>query len=168
MPVRLRSMKKQKKRKPKRAFVQYGALPYRESRSGVEILLVTSRGTRRWIIPKGWPQRGRPAHRAAAVEALEEAGVVGRIRSRPIGSYRYEKIVSGARARFKVRVFPLRVTRQLKKWPEQRQRQLRWYSPAGASRRVSEAQLRQIIRAFARQCRAKKKDPRGATRAGAA
>jgi 8-oxo-dGTP pyrophosphatase MutT (NUDIX family) len=59
--------------------IQYGALPYRETKSGVEILLVTSRGTRRWIIPKGWPQSGTPPHRAAAQEAFEEAGVVGKI-----------------------------------------------------------------------------------------
>ena len=57
--------------------IQYAVLPYREIKSEVQILLVTSRGTRRWIIPKGWPQRGTPPHRAAAREAFEEAGVVG-------------------------------------------------------------------------------------------
>jgi 8-oxo-dGTP pyrophosphatase MutT (NUDIX family) len=152
--AQLDAMKK-KKRKARRPFIQYGALPYRESRAGVEILLVTSRGTRKWIIPKGWPQRGRPPHRAAAVEAFEEAGVVGKVRSKPIGHYRYQKKVSGSTARFKVRVFPLRVTRQLKTWPERRQRRLRWHSPALASRRVSETRLKELIRSFARQLKAK-------------
>jgi len=144
-------MKKQKKRKAKRSFLQYGALPFRESRSGVEFLLVTSRGTRKWIIPKGWPQRGKSPHRAAAVEAFEEAGVVGRIKTKTIGSYAYKKKVAGIVARFKVRVFPLRVTRQHKTWPEKDQRRSRWYSPAQASRRVSEADLKRIIRAFAQR-----------------
>jgi 8-oxo-dGTP pyrophosphatase MutT (NUDIX family) len=72
--------------------IQYGALPYREIKSGVQILLVTSRGTRRWIIPKGWPQRGMPAHRAAALEAFEEAGVVGKVSKKTVGSYWYDKI----------------------------------------------------------------------------
>ena len=132
--------------------IQYGALPYRELKSGVQILLVTSRGTRRWIIPKGWPQRGMPAHRAAALEAFEEAGVVGKVSKKTVGSYWYDKIVeSGAIMRCKVRVFPLRVTRQFKRWPEKRQRQTQWHSPVQASRRVRETYLRQIIRGFAKQ-----------------
>jgi len=142
-------MKKRKKGKAKGPFVQYGALPFRESRSGFEVLLVTTRETRRWIIPKGWPQRGLAPHRAAANEALEEAGVVGKIGKTPIGAYWYDKkLESGPAARCKVRVFPLRVTRQLKKWPEKRQRQVRWHSSAQALRRVRETHLRQIIRAF--------------------
>jgi 8-oxo-dGTP pyrophosphatase MutT (NUDIX family) len=136
--------------------IQYGVLPYREIKSEVQILLVTSRGTRRWIIPKGWPQRGTPPHRAAAREAFEEAGVVGKVGKKTIGSYRYEKIFeSGATVRCKVRVFPLRVTRQFKRWPEKRQRQTQWHSPAQASRRVREKYLRQIIRSFAKQRRVK-------------
>jgi 8-oxo-dGTP pyrophosphatase MutT (NUDIX family) len=134
--------------------IQYGALPYREGKSGVEFLLVTSRGTQRWIIPKGWPQRGVPPHRAAAQEAFEEAGVVGKVSKSTIGSYRYDKIFeSGAAVRCNVRVFPLRVTRQFKRWPEKRQRRTQWHSPAQACRRVRETYLRQIIRTFAKQRR---------------
>jgi 8-oxo-dGTP pyrophosphatase MutT (NUDIX family) len=145
-------MKRKKKAKAKRPLIQYGALPYREGRSGLEVLLVTSRETRRWIIPKGWPQSGLPPHRAAANEAFEEAGVVGKIGKKTIGSYWYDKTLeSGAAVRCKVRVFPLRVTRQLKKWPEKRQRRARWNSPVQASRRVRETYLRQIIRSFVRQ-----------------
>jgi 8-oxo-dGTP pyrophosphatase MutT (NUDIX family) len=145
-------MKRQKKRKGKASSIQYGALPYREIKSGVEVLLVTSRETRRWIIPKGWPQSGVPPHRAAAKEAFEEAGVVGKVSKKTVGSYWYDKIIeSGATMRCKVRVFPLRVTRQFKKWPEKRQRRSQWHSPAQASRRVGEIYLRQIIRSFAKQ-----------------
>ena len=132
--------------------IQYGALPYREIKSGVQILLVTSRGTRRWIIPKGRPQSGTPPHRAAAQEAFEEAGVVGKVGKKTIGSYRYDKIFKlGATVRCKLRVFPLRVTRQFKRWPEKRQRRTQWHSPAQASRRVRETYLRQIIRTFVKQ-----------------
>jgi 8-oxo-dGTP pyrophosphatase MutT (NUDIX family) len=59
--------------------IQYAALPYRaRGKSELEVMLVTSRGSRRWIIPKGWPKRGIPAHDTAAKEAFEEAGVIGR------------------------------------------------------------------------------------------
>ena len=145
-------MKSSRKGRGKAHSIQYGALPYREIRSRVEILLVTSRGTRRWIIPKGWPQRGMPPHRAAAQEAFEEAGVAGKISKKTVGSYWYEKAFeAGVAVRCKVRVYPLRVTRQLKTWPEKRQRRTQWHSPSQASRRVREAPLRKIIRTFAKQ-----------------
>src|ERR1700694_452953 len=74
--------------------IQYAALPYRaKGKSELEIMLVTSRGSRRWIIPKGWPKRGIPPHDTAATEAFEEAGVVGKVSKRPIGSYPYDKIL---------------------------------------------------------------------------
>ena len=132
--------------------IQFGALPYREDKSGVQILLVTSRGTRRWIVPKGWPQAGTPPHRAAAREAFEEAGVVGKVSKKTVGSYWYDKIFeSGTAVRCKVRVYPLRVTRQFKRWPEKRQRRTEWHSPGQASRRVREINLSRIIRTFAKQ-----------------
>src|SRR5271156_4832943 len=66
--------------KPAARRLQYAALPYRVSaRARTEIMLITSRETRRWIIPKGWPQKGRAPHRSAAREAFEEAGVVGKV-----------------------------------------------------------------------------------------
>jgi hypothetical protein len=74
----MEKLKKGRGKKRSSRPIQYGALPYREIKSGVQILLVTSRNTRRWIIPKGWPQSGTPPHRAAAREAFEEAGVVGK------------------------------------------------------------------------------------------
>ena len=149
-------MKRSRKGRRKAYSVQYGALPYREIKSRVEILLVTSRGTRRWIIPKGWPQRGIPPHRAAAQEAFEEAGVAGKVSKRTVGSYWYDKSFEpGIAVRCKVRVFPLRVIRQLRTWAEKRQRRTQWYSPSQASRRVHEAHLREIIRNFVKQCKVK-------------
>ena len=140
------------RRKRKSSRVQYAALPYRaKDKSEVEILLVTSRGTRRWIIPKGWPKRGVSPHDTAAKEAFEEAGVIGKVSKQPIGSYRYDKILeAGEKARCRVQVFALRVTRQHKRWPEKHQRQIGWYAPDEALRFVGELHLRRIIRKFAK------------------
>src|SRR5215468_11570993 len=72
--------------------LQYGALPYRTSNGHrAQFMLVTSRETRRWIIPKGWPKRGKSPHRSAAREAFEEAGVIGAVGRRPVGSFSYAK-----------------------------------------------------------------------------
>ena len=132
---------------------QYAALPYRANgKSQLEVLLVTSRTTRRWIIPKGWPESGVPPHRVAAKEALEEAGVLGKVSRRPIGSFPYIKVLKdGATARCRVQVFALRVTRQRKQWPEKRARRAQWYAPADAALSVQEPQLQRIIRKFAKR-----------------
>ena len=139
------------RRKPKSRQVQYAALPYRaKGKSRLEIMLVTSRGTRRWIIPKGWPKRGLPPHDTAAMEAFEEAGVIGKVSKRPIGSYPYEKLLEkGGKASCRVQVFALRVTRQHKRWPEKKERQTGWYAATEALRFVREPHLRRIIRKFA-------------------
>jgi 8-oxo-dGTP pyrophosphatase MutT (NUDIX family) len=142
------------RRKPQASRqVQYAALPYRaKGKSQLEIMLVTSRGTRRWIIPKGWPKRGMPPYDTAAREAFEEAGVIGKVRKRPIGSYPYDKILEkGDKASCRVQVFALRVTRQHKRWPEKRERQVGWYPPAEAARFVRDPHLRRIIRKFAKK-----------------
>ncbi len=133
--------------------IQYAALPYRaKGKSELEIMLVTSRTTRRWIIPKGWPESGIPPHRVAAKEALEEAGVVGKVSRRPIGSYPYDKVLKGgAIASCRVQVFALRVTSQHKHWPEKRARQIEWCTPAEAALFVREPQLRRIIRKFTKR-----------------
>jgi 8-oxo-dGTP pyrophosphatase MutT (NUDIX family) len=103
-------------------LIQFAALPYRaKSKSELEVMLITSRDTGRWIIPKGWPKSGVRPHAAAAEEAYEEAGVAGEISEQPIGSYSYQKIMKDGHAtRCSVRVFALRVTRQHKTWPEKR------------------------------------------------
>src|SRR5258708_16181999 len=106
--------------------VQYAALPYRLSgRSRTEVMLVTSRETQRWIIPKGWPQRGRAPYDSAAREAFEEAGVVGAVGRRSVGSFPYEKrLKGGGVVAFEVQMFPLLVTSPHKQWLEKTQLQV--------------------------------------------
>jgi 8-oxo-dGTP pyrophosphatase MutT (NUDIX family) len=130
---------------------QYAALPYRRrAHSLVEILLVTSRDTGRWVIPKGWPIPGLAAHNSAAREAMEEGGVLGQVGDHAIGIYHYNKrLADGFRVRCAVEVFPLKVEQQLGSWPEQAQRDTRWFSVADAARAVQEPDLSAIIRSLA-------------------
>ena len=102
----------------------------------VRLLLVTTRGQRGWIIPKGWPIRHLTAAATAAREAYEEAGAIGTIvGDRPCGSFIYEKRASSrGRVVCEVSVFLLAVERQLRKWPEKSQRKTRWFTPEAASR----------------------------------
>jgi 8-oxo-dGTP pyrophosphatase MutT (NUDIX family) len=121
---------------------QCAALPFVWEGGEVRVLLVTSRETRRWVLPKGWMEKRLSPHALAAKEAFEEAGVVGEVERRPIGRYDYLK--RGPQDRLthcSVRVFPLRVERLLDKWPERRQRQRRWFSPAEAAMAVDEGGL---------------------------
>jgi 8-oxo-dGTP pyrophosphatase MutT (NUDIX family) len=128
--------------------VQYAALPYRRSAdSRTQIMLVTSRESGRWVIPKGWPKKRKKPHATAASEAREEAGVVGVVGRDSIGSYSYKKrLKSGAVVACEVRVFPLKVKRQQKRWPERGEREIQWFSRAKAAKAVRESALRDIIR----------------------
>ena len=119
--------------------VQYAALPYRVDGSArTEIMLITSRERRRWIIPKGWPHKGRAPHRSAAREAFEEAGVVGKVRRRPVGTFSYRKRhKNGSFTVCEVRVYALRVRRQSRKWPEKNERDFQWLS-GGEGREAGE------------------------------
>jgi 8-oxo-dGTP pyrophosphatase MutT (NUDIX family) len=128
--------------------VQYAALPYRR-RSGLslEVLLVTSRETRRWVIPKGWPVEKLAPHESAALEAMEEAGLLGGISKRPIGCYGYRKRLStGSIVSCQVTVFALEVKKQLPSWPEKNQRRTRWFKADVAAKAVKEPELRAILR----------------------
>ena len=133
--------------------VQYGALPYRVSNSSrAEFMLVTSRETRRWIIPKGWPKKGKSPRQSAAREAFEEAGVRGAVGKRPIGTFSYEKrLKNGGVVECEVRVFPLEVRRQNKEWPEKQERRVKWLSATKAAERVDQPRLSKIIRQLARR-----------------
>jgi 8-oxo-dGTP pyrophosphatase MutT (NUDIX family) len=109
-------------------------------------MLVTSRETQRWIIPKGWPQKGKAPHHSAAREAFEEAGVVGAVGRRSVGSFPYEKrLKNGGVVVCEVHVFPLKVTRQSKQWPEKGQRDVKWLSAKEAAKTVQEPMLSEII-----------------------
>lgn len=128
-------------------------MPYRTEGSpvdgGVRVLLVTSRSSRRWVIPKGNIGAGIAPHTAAAQEAEEEAGVRGAACPTPLGSYRYRKRRgSGASLMVDVDVFPLAVTDELPRWKEQDERERRWFSLAEAADAVEESDLRDLIRSF--------------------
>jgi len=130
---------------------QVAALPYRHA-PDLEILLVTSRETGRWVIPKGKLMKGLTLWEAAAQEALEEAGVVGVIGETPLGTYDYVKFLkSGVGAACRVTVFPLAVREQLPTWLEQHQRESRWFAWAEAVEAVHETGLGAIVEAFARE-----------------
>ena len=133
---------------PKRLRRQYAALPFRRD-GEIEVLLVSSRETRRWVLPKGWPMKGRKPHAAAKREALEEAGVVGRIAKTPVGDYHYVKrLKNGAQQLCSVTVFPMEVDRQRKRWQEMDQRTTRWFPLQEAVEAVDEPELRRVLKAF--------------------
>src|SRR5262245_18332195 len=106
---------------------QYAALPYRRAgKAAIEVELITSRDTGRWIIPQGWLVEGLAERESAAYEARQEGGLIGRMGDRPIGRYRYKKrLPDGSVVACMVEVFPLEVERQLKSWPEQKERRTR-------------------------------------------
>jgi 8-oxo-dGTP pyrophosphatase MutT (NUDIX family) len=135
--------------------IQYGALPYRRQ-GEIEILLVTSRETRRWVIPKGWPMKRRTPQGAAAREALEEAGVKGEISKKSIGVYHYMKRLPGGTAvPCEVQVFPLKVKREDPAWRESGQRIRRWFTLAEAVDAVEEPELKALMEAFSSRVVAK-------------
>lgn len=129
--------------------VQYGALCWRPQGDTVQVLLVTSRDTGRWIIPKGWPIADLAPPHAAAREAWEEAGVEGSVADRPVGLFAYDKIMTPEPAiSCIVSVYPLRVARLRNRFPEARQRQRRWFTVAKAAKKVIEPELRLILHSF--------------------
>jgi 8-oxo-dGTP pyrophosphatase MutT (NUDIX family) len=125
---------------------QVAALPLRRAKNGaIEILLVTSRDTGRWIIPKGWTSKRIRDCKAAAREAREEAGVKGKILREAIGTYRYIKRELGDGALIEVRVFLLKVSKRYKRWPEKRERRRAWFDLKDAAGKVSDPELSILI-----------------------
>lgn len=126
------------------ASIQVGAV-CRDPGNG-QVLLITSRGTGRWVIPKGWPMEGKTLAGAAAQEAWEEAGVRGRIQASELGRYQYDKGQDqGFAVPVDMRVFLLEVDSLSGQFPERRQRKRRWFAPAEAARMVVEPGLKQIL-----------------------
>jgi len=112
-------------------------------------MLITSRGTGRWVIPKGNVPSGTAPHAAAAMEAEEEAGITGPVCPTPLGSYRYRKRRNnGASLMVDVDVFPLAVTDEFDSWKEKSQRERRWFTLTEAAKAVDEEDLRDLIRSF--------------------
>ena len=131
-------------------YQQFGALPFRWSDDGsLKVMLVTTRGRKRWMIPKGWPIPGLEPHESAAREAFEEAGLVGYVDPKAIGSFRYNKRLGpGRQVRCTVEVFPLHVDHQRPHWLEKGERETRWLSAKKAASLVCEPELKKIILGF--------------------
>jgi 8-oxo-dGTP pyrophosphatase MutT (NUDIX family) len=126
---------------------QVAALCWRMN-PALEMLLVTSLKTQRWILPKGWPHDGLSLAESAAMEALEEAGVKGEVAMPPLGHYRYIKDKAGLALPIRVEVFALKVMEQAPAWPEKNARQLLWLPPEQAADRVAETGLKDIVANF--------------------
>ncbi|WP_454886360.1 NUDIX hydrolase [Sphingomonas oryzagri] len=129
---------------------QVAALPCRFDEDGnLEVMLITSRGRHRWIPPKGNLMRGISPHEAAAREAYEEAGVIGRVSSEPLGSFKATKSgAEGVNAVLDITLFPLEVDRRAEDWPERGLRTILWFEPEGAARVVKEPGLAALISRF--------------------
>jgi 8-oxo-dGTP pyrophosphatase MutT (NUDIX family) len=126
--------------------IQVAALPWRRGLDGaVEVLLVTTRGTGQWMVPKGWPMPGKSWADAAAQEAWEEAGVKGKAGASELGRFRHDKTGLLRPLRCEVAVFPLAVDQEYERWPERGQRRRSWFAPVEAGRAVRSAGLAAII-----------------------
>jgi len=130
--------------------IQYAALPFRMIDGEPQVLLVTSRENKRWILPKGQPEKKVAARNVAAQEAYEEAGVVGQISTRSIGSFPSAKrLRSGEEMAIRVRVYMLEVSQELDDWPEKNERERRWVNAGEAVMMASEPGLTQFLLHFA-------------------
>jgi 8-oxo-dGTP pyrophosphatase MutT (NUDIX family) len=128
---------------------QVAALPFRRDASGVQVMLVTTRQSQRWIIPKSWQIRGLKAHRCAALEAYEEAGLSGSVSKSAIGEFEYLKQLGPKAAPCRVHVFAFEATREKRRWPEMHERKRAWFTPEQAAAIVLEPGLRKILLRFA-------------------
>lgn len=129
---------------------QFAALCYRVKNDKVQILLVTSRGSGRWIVPKGWPMDGKTPADSAAREAWEEAGVTGTMHPRPLGLFSYHKIIDDADAGLPcvVMVYGIKVKSLARTFPESDQRTRKWVTRKKAASMVDEPELSRILRDF--------------------
>lgn len=133
--------------KPARAR-QVAAVCYRQTRAGKKVLLVTSRGTGRWIVPKGWPIKGLEDPQAALQEAWEEAGVKSAdIQTDPVGTYDYDKKRAGGNITpVQAQVYLAEVESMAESYPEDHQRERQWFTQEEAASRVQEPELKAILR----------------------
>lgn len=128
---------------------QFGALCFRKKRGKPEILLITSRGTGRWIVPKGWPMDGKTPAECAEIEAWEEAGAKGRVYERALGLYSYRKTVEdGDDLPCVTMLYALKVRELANDYPEAHERKRKWLSPKKAAALVDEPDLAYMIRHF--------------------
>ena len=141
--------KKKAVRKAKKgeSIRQVAAIPVRlNARGDIEVMLVTSRTTRRFIVPKGWPMKGKSGRKAATIEAQEEAGVLGKTLKQPAGIYSYWKRLANRFVRVDVIVYLLEVTEELSDWQEAKRRQRAWLAPADAAMLIDEPDLSTLVK----------------------
>ncbi len=150
------------KRSPSSAFArtsdeprtQYGAVCWRQAETGLDVLLITSRETGRWVIPKGWPIKGLTAAAAAEREAWEEAGVEGKLCDTCLGVFSYQKILAEDQSiPCVVAIYGLRVEKLSRRYPEQHQRRRKWFAAAEAAQLVAEPELRTLLLALAQDAK---------------
>lgn len=134
---------------PKGVRLQYAGLCYRVAHDKVQVLLITSRGTKRWIVPKGWPVPSLAPQETARLEAFEEAGVIGKPHPRPIGTYSYLKLLDdGDEVPCLGVVYPIRVRHLENRFPEADQRRRKWMSRKKAAQKVDEPALATMLKNF--------------------
>lgn len=153
IPRKRRSLLAQLADEPEKLFTgafrqQYGAICFRYvgETSKIEVLVISSRDTGRWVVPKGWPMKKKKPHEAAAIEAWEEAGVRGAVHKTAVGRYTYLKFLDdGDVVPTIVDLFQIEVTVQKETFKEKGQRQLAWVEPDEAARRVRELELKSLL-----------------------
>ncbi|MFC7474352.1 NUDIX hydrolase [Dankookia sp. GCM10030260] len=125
---------------------QCAALPLSQQDGETLVMLVTSRETRRWVLPKGWIEKRISAAAQAAQEAYEEAGIRGRIGKAPIGTYAYAKrLDNGVSVPCEVVIYRLEVETLLDRWPEMGERERRWFTLEDAAAAVDEGDLGSLL-----------------------
>jgi len=132
-----------------KARTQVAALCWRIEDGKPQVLLITSRETGRWVLPKGWPVEGKSAFESARTEAWEEAGVEGKVSDDCLGLYAYYKVLGpGMDVPCVVAVYPLKVKALADDFPERPERKRQWFSPKKAAQRVDEPELKELLRGF--------------------
>lgn len=131
---------------------QIAALPLRWDKSGkLRVLMVTSRDTGRWVMPKGWLMDGKKPWQAAKIEALEEAGATGFVSDTPLGVYHYDKRLGRRESvRCRVTVYPMMVEKLKPRWKERKERRRHWFSAKKAAKLVDEKDLSALLKGLAR------------------
>lgn len=129
-------------KKPDNYYLQSGVLPYRIQDEKLEILLVTSRNKKKWIIPKGIIESGMKAYESAALEALEEAGIIGEVSQDPLGSYKVKKWDGLC----EVLVYPMKVENETKQWLEDSFRERKWFPVDEAIKVIERGKIKKLIK----------------------
>lgn len=132
---------------------QIAALPvHRDKKGRLRVLMVTSRDRGRWVMPKGWKMDDKKDWQAAKIEALEEAGAVGFVSDKAIGTYHYDKRLENGRAiPCEVTVYPMIVEKLERRWKERKERKRRWFSFGKAAKLVDEPELSDLLKKQAKK-----------------